>query len=118
MTEATAGSILTAINAETVSEGDLSRKITGCYVSDLLSDVLSKSHEGDLWITQHTHANIVAVASVKGLAMIIVAGGNVVPEDTLVKARAEGMTIVTSDRSAFEISGLVYNMLKSDESAD
>ncbi len=103
---------LDMLKAEIATEGDLSRQIKGCYVSDLLSDVLSKNHEGDLWITQHTHSNIVAVASVKGIVAVIVVGGNVIPEDTLEKARAEGVTLIQSGMSAFETAGEVYNLLK------
>lgn len=32
------------------------------YASDLLSDVLANSIEGDLWVTRQTHLNIVAIA--------------------------------------------------------
>jgi len=113
MAELTAREVLEALKAEIVAEGDLTRKVKGCYVSDLLSDVLSKSHEGDLWITQHTHSNIVAVTSVKGLSAVVVVGGNVISEDTLQKARAEGVTLTTCPLSAFEAAGEVYNMLKS-----
>lgn len=112
MAEFTAGDILENLDAEIVSEGDLQIMVMGCYVSDLLSDVLSKSSEGDLWITQHTHSNIVAVASVKGLSVVVVVGGNRVPEETLEKAREQGITLAESGRSAFEAAGVVYNLLK------
>jgi len=112
MAELTARKVIDSLEATIASGGDLERKVTGCYVSDLLSDVLAKSNEGDLWITQHTHSNIVAVASVKGLAAVVVVGGNVIPEDTLVKARAEGVTLCQSRMSAFEAAGEVYNLLK------
>jgi len=101
-----------ALKAEIAVEGDLGREVVNCYVSDLLSDVLARSIEGNLWITQHTHSNIVAVASVKGLAGVVVAGGNKISEDTLEKARAEGVTLLRCDMSTFEAAGEVYNLLK------
>lgn len=112
MAELKVREVIDALKSDIVVEGDLGRIVTGCYVSDLLSDVLSKSKEGELWITQHTHSNIVAVASVKGLPAVLVVGGNVIPEETLEKARAEGVTLSESSKSAFEAAGSVYNMLK------
>ena len=112
MAELTAREVIEALKAEIAAEGDLARQIKGCHVSDLLSDVLSKNHEGDLWITQHTHSNIVAVASVKGIAAVVVVDGNIVPDDTLEKARAEGVTIARCQLSAFEAAGAVFNILK------
>ena len=37
------------------------------YASDLLSDVLAHSLEGDLWVTRQTHLNIVAIAVMRDL---------------------------------------------------
>ena len=112
MAEPTAGNIIKALDAEVVIGGDLDRRVQNCYVSDLLSDVLAKSSEGDLWITQHTHSNIVAVASVKGLAAILIVGENTLSDETLEKARAEGVTIARARMSAFEAAGKVYNLMK------
>ena len=62
---------------------DLGAEVTGGYASDLLSDVLAHSEEGNLWVTLQTHENIVAVASMKGLAGIVLVGGRQPEEDTV-----------------------------------
>ena len=49
-------------------ETGLDREVTGGYVSDLLSDVMGHTSEGELWITLQSHANVVAIASLKELA--------------------------------------------------
>ncbi|MGB3565500.1 MAG: serine kinase, partial [Thermoanaerobaculia bacterium] len=49
----------------------LGNEVTGGYMSDLLSDVLAHSSDGNLWITLQRHQNIVAVASMKQLAGIV-----------------------------------------------
>ena len=54
----------------------LSNEITGGYVSDLLSDVMGNAKEGQIWITLQTHQNIIAVASLKDLAAIIIVKGS------------------------------------------
>lgn len=97
----------------TVATGpDLGRKVTGCYVSDLLSDVLSGSDADQLWVTQHTHPNIVAVAAVKGIAAVLVVGGKRVSEDTLERAASENVNIISTSLSAFEVVGRIYTLLE------
>ncbi|MEW6599735.1 MAG: serine kinase, partial [Nitrospirota bacterium] len=43
-------------------KANLDNIVTGVYISDLLSDVMGNSKEGNIWITLQTHLNIVAVA--------------------------------------------------------
>lgn len=94
------------------SSGDTGRTVTGCYVSDLLSDVMAHACEGDLWITLQTHPNIVAVASLKNLAAIIITNNRSPEEETLKKAYEERVTVATSRLSTFETSGMLYQLLR------
>lgn len=90
----------------------LQNNITGAYVSDLLSDVMGNSKDGDIWITLQTHLNIVAVAGLKNLAGIIIVGGRPVQDVILQKAEAEKVIIATTPLSAFETAGRLYELLK------
>lgn len=92
--------------------GDLSREVTGCYISDLLSDVMAHAQEGEIWITLQTHPNIVAVAVLKNLAGIIITNQRMPEEDTLRKAEEEHMAIAVSRLSTFETGGRLYQMLR------
>ncbi len=75
---------------------NLSADVTGGYVGDLLSDVIANSKEGDIWITRQIHQNIVAVATLKDLAGIILVANNEPARETLEKARlATGLTGLT-----------------------
>ena len=49
----------------------LENEISGGYVSDLLSDVMGNAAEGEVWITLQTHQNVLAIASLKELAAVI-----------------------------------------------
>jgi hypothetical protein len=89
----------------------LSEQVTGGYVGDLLSDVMANSREGYLWITRQTHQNIVAVASLKELAGIILVNGKDPEADTLEKATAEGIPIFVTELSAFDIAGKLYTIV-------
>lgn len=89
----------------------LDKEVTGGYTGDLLSDVMGNSREGYIWITRQVHQNIVAVASLKEHAGIILINSSQPTAETLEKAEAEKIPIMVSDLPAFEISGKIYNLL-------
>ena len=84
-------------------ENLLEREVTGGYAGDLLSDVLAHSRQGHIWITLHTHPNIVAVASSKELAGIIIVSGRAPDEATLRKADEENVAIMISSLSTYNV---------------
>lgn len=88
------------------------RDVKGGYTSDLLSDVMGHAEEGQVWITLQTHKNIVAVASLKELAAIVLVKGFVPEEETVEAAIAEEIPLLGSDLGAFELSGKLYDLLK------
>ncbi len=91
---------------------NLDLDVTGGYASDLLSDVIANSKEGNLWITLQIHQNIVAVAKLKDLAGIIIVNNREPDEDTLKKANEEKVPILCSKEMAYEISGKLYALMK------
>ena len=91
-------------------EQGLDREVTGGYVSDLMSDVLAHGEEGNVWITLQLHENVIAVASVKDLAGVIVINGREPEAGTLSKAETEGIPIMVSQQSAFDVVGRLYAM--------
>lgn len=95
------GSIITAVKAAT-------REVRGGYASDLLSDVMGNSSEGDLWVTMQKHVNIVAVAQLKGLAGIVLVNGRRPDEASLVRAEEEHIPIISTDLPAFDVVGILY----------
>ena len=88
----------------------LDTEVTGGYASDLISDVLAHSNEGNLWVTLQIHQNIVAAASLKDLAGIVLVGGREPEEETLGKAEREGIPILVSALPAFELVGRLYQL--------
>jgi predicted transcriptional regulator len=80
------------------------------YASDLMSDVMANTTEGDLWVTLQTHQNIVAVAVMKSLAGIILVSGREPEQETLRKAEAEGVPILISRMPTFELVGRLFEL--------
>ncbi len=103
--------LVQALSLEVKTPGiDLSREITGAYVSDLLSDVMGNAREGFLWVTLQVHLNIIAVASLKGLGGIVLVNNRTPDEETLRKAVAENIPVLTSPLPTFELVGRLYSL--------
>ena len=92
-------------------EEGLDTEITGGYTSDLLSDVMGHAQEGDIWVTLQTHKNVMAIASLKEIAAIILVKGHLPEEDTLEESNNENIPILSSPLQTFEITGQLYKLL-------
>ena len=91
--------------------GGLQREVKGGYTSDLLSDVMGHAQEGDIWITLQTHKNVMAIASLKEIAAVILVKGHVPEEDTREESNNENIPILTTPLQTFEITGQLYKLL-------
>jgi predicted transcriptional regulator len=80
-------------------------------VSDLLSDVMGNAREGNVWITLQTHRNVVAIASLKELSCILLVSSLVPEQNTLDHSNQEGIPVLGTSLSTFEITGLLYQKL-------
>ncbi len=80
------------------------------YASDLLSDVLANSIEGDLWVTRQTHLNIVAIAVMRDLSGILLVNGAQPDPDTVEKAVEKMVPIFRTPLPTFEIVGRLYQL--------
>ena len=92
-------------------EENLNREVKGGYASDLLSDVMGFAKEGEVWVTVQTHKNVIAIASLKDLAAVILVKGNILEEDALNKAKEEGIPVLGTDGQTFETVGMVYDLI-------
>jgi len=84
------------------------REIQGGYASDLLSDVMGNSREGDQWVTLQKHVNIVAVAQLNGLSAIVLVNGRKPEPDTLARAEEMGIPIISTPLPAFDVVGILH----------
>jgi hypothetical protein len=89
---------------------ELARAVGGGYSGDLLSDVIGHGRKDQVWITIQVHPNIIAVAVLKELAAIIVANGREPAEETLARARKEGVPVLGTALTAFEIAGKLHGL--------
>lgn len=85
-------------------EGGLSKNVSGVYICDLLSFVMSKAEACNIWITVQTNLNIVAVSVLTEIGCVIIPENIEVEEITLKKADEEKIPIFSSSKSAYELA--------------
>ncbi|MFN3820700.1 MAG: serine kinase [bacterium] len=93
---------------------DGNRTVKGGFVGDLLSYVMGNASEGDLWFTIQTHPNVIAVATLKDLAGVIICGGRSPEEETIQRAKEVGVNLLTTEEQIFPISGRLYQLLNNE----
>jgi len=104
--------IVKALELKVYTGGDMStQEVTGGYVSDLLSDVMGHAKEGEVWITLQSHVNVVAIASLKELAAIVLVKGIKPEQAVLEKAEEEGISVLGTLEDTFTISGKLFQLL-------
>lgn len=104
--------IIEALNLEVLSgRKGLDRIVTGCYVCDLLSDVMGNSKEGQIWITLQTHKNVMAIASLRDLAAVILINGLKPDAETEAQSEHESIPILGTKATAFETAGRLYELI-------
>ncbi len=109
----TVSEIVKALNLKVFSgEQGLGRTVEGGYASDLLSDVMGHADADSVWITLQTHKNVMAIASLKELAAIIIVKGFEPEADTLSQSNQEGIPVLGTNLETFEIAGQLYNLIK------
>lgn len=105
--------LVNALNLTVLSGKDgLNREIEGCYVSDLLSDVMGNAEINNVWVTLQTHKNVMAIASLKELACVILVKGQSASEETLEQSNEEGIPFLSTTMQTFETAGKIYDLLK------
>jgi predicted transcriptional regulator len=104
--------IASSLNLNVLSgEKGLDREVTGGYVCDLLSDVMGNSQEGQIWITLQTHKNVMAIASLRDLAAVILINGCKPDADMAKQSDIEGIPVLGTNETAFDVSGKLYQIL-------
>lgn len=93
-----------ALTGETAME----REVKCGYSCDLLSWVMAHGSEGMAWVTVQTHMNVVAVATLHDMSCVIIPEGAQADEEVVAKAAEEGVAVLVSELSTYEISGKLF----------
>ncbi len=100
--------LIPLIDATVLAGTDADPEIACGYTCDLLSWVMAHGAPGMAWVTVQTHLNVIAVAVLSEMACVILPESIDMEQESLDKARAEGMTVLRSPLPAYEICGRLY----------
>ncbi len=83
--------------------GRTDKPFLGVYAGDLLSRAMSRVEMDCIWVTIMSNVNVAAVAALTEPAAIVLAEDVILQEDALRAACDNGLTVLTSPLSAYEI---------------
>ena len=97
------------LNARVVLEGEfLDCDIESGFCSDLMSDVLAFVNESTVLITGLTNPHVVRTSEMLDLKCIVFVRGKIPPENVIDEARELGITVLSTDLTAFITCGILY----------
>ena len=85
-------------------ESGILKDISGCYIGDLLSLAMARVSAGNIWITIQTNVNVIAVSALTEAGCVILAEGLKPDENALNKADAEGIPVLSSEKTVYELA--------------
>lgn len=98
------------LELEAVNLVEPDREVVGGFTGDLLSFVLGNIKRDNVWVTIMTNTNIVAVASQRDIACIIVTESDAIPVETAESAKIHNINILRTKRSSFEMCSLLSSL--------
>jgi hypothetical protein len=106
-----------ALKLLTKAEAALDNEVTGCYIGDLLSWVMSRCQPGDAWLTVMGNLNSVAVASLADAACVILCENAALDEDAKKKASSLGIPYYSTEKNSYETAVLLAQLLETENEA-
>lgn len=88
------------INVISLPDGE--REINGVYIGDLLSWVMGRARQDNIWITIMSNINTVAVASLADVSCILLAEDVKLESDVAKAANEKGINVLSTSLSAYE----------------
>lgn len=90
---------------------DLERKVSGCYCGDLLSWVMSRANEGDIWLTVMGNINSVGVAVLADVACIVLTENAALDSDALSRAKQNDVIILQTDKNSYQMAAAISKLI-------
>lgn len=99
--------LIAALRAEPLTDR-LPETLAGCYISDLLSDVLAHAEPGTIWLTIQTHRNVISVAATKDIAVVLFTCGRKPLAEIVAEADEEGIALLTTPLTTYQAAGKLW----------
>ena len=107
----TVAELKTALNLEKAAMPHPDKAVTGVYIGDLLSRVMTKASKGDAWITIMSNVNVIAVAALSNVSTVILAEGVSLDKELIKLAEEKGINVLLSEEPSYR-TALKLSLLK------
>ena len=88
----------------------VSREINGCYCGDLLSWVMSRAKDGNVWLTVMGNINSIGVAVLTDVSCIVLTENAPLDDNAKAKAEDNGVIILTTEKNSFEVASEISKL--------
>lgn len=93
---------------EEIAEG---KNAEGCYCGDLLSWVMSRAKENDVWLTVMGNINSIGVAVLADVACIILTENASLDEDAKKRALENDVIILTTSKNSYQVASEISKLI-------
>lgn len=100
-----------ALNLKVLCGENLNREIKGCYCGDLLSWVMSRARENDVWLTVMGNINSIGVAVLADVACIVLTENAPLDPNALERAKSNDVIILQTDRNSYQIAAEISKLI-------
>lgn len=100
-----------ALDLKLLCGDNLEREITGCYCGDLLSWVMSRAQENDVWLTVMGNINSVGVAVLADVACIVLTENAALDADALKRAEQNSVVILQTDKNTYQMAAAISKLI-------
>ena len=87
------------------------RNAEGCYCGDLLSWVMSRANENDVWLTVMGNINSIGVAVLADVACIVLTENASLDEDAKKRALENDVIILTTSKNSYQIASEISKLI-------
>ena len=102
--------IVDALDAVVIcGNNHLTKEITTCGASDLMSDILAGLSEGCILLTGLTTVQVIRTAMVAGVGAVVFVRGKKPPQEVIDLAREQELPLLSSPYSMFVSCGRLHN---------
>ncbi len=96
---------------EIVNLANKDRVIEGGFAGDLLSWVMGRASEDNVWVTIMTNQNIIAVATLIDLSCIVIAENSEIDNSVVTLAKEKGVNILKTADNTFSVCGKLASLI-------
>lgn len=87
------------------------KEINGCYCGDLLSWVMSRAEEGNVWLTVMGNVNSIGVAVLADISCIVLTENAPLDDDARLRAEQQGVVILTTSKNSYQVASEVCKII-------